>query len=87
MLPAPVTKGRKTTLQSHPIRKMHHIGCIRLIFCVFSIGSVSPTITEFTENRLKGWALSTTSPSRSVSLAFIFVGVTAEFDEAENGWR
>ena len=45
--------------QSRLIRKMHHIGCIRLIFCVFPIGSISPTITEFTENQLKGWALST----------------------------
>ena len=40
--------------QSRLIRKMHHIGCIRLIFCVFPIGSISPTITEFTENQLKG---------------------------------
>ena len=35
--------------QSRLIRKMHHIGCIRLIFWVHPIGSVSPTIAEFTE--------------------------------------
>ena len=34
---------------SRLIRKMHHIGCIRLIFWVHPIGSVSPTIAEFTE--------------------------------------
>ena len=48
-----------SALQSRLFRKMHHIGCICLIFCVPPIGSVSPTIAEFTENRSKGSALST----------------------------
>ena len=50
MLPAPVTKGRSTlspqspsALQSRLIQKVHHIGCIRLIFCVFSSSVISST--------------------------------------------
>ena len=35
---------------SCPSRKIHQKGCIRLIFCVHPIGSISPTITEFTGN-------------------------------------
>ena len=76
-----------SALQSRLIRKVHHIGCIRLIFCVFSIGNASPTITEFTKNWLKGWTLSTPFPFQLVALIFSFGGVTAESDKAENGQR
>ena len=32
-----------------PFQKVHQKGCIRLIFCVHPIGSLSPIITKFTE--------------------------------------
>ena len=64
-----------SALQSRLIRKMHHIGCIRLIFYVHPIRNVSPTIAEFTENQLKGWNYSTTIPFQPVSLNFSFSGV------------
>ena len=72
---------------SRHMRKVHQSSCIQLIFCTLPIGGASPTITKFTEERSKGWDLSTTSPFQPVSLIFSFVGVTAEFDEAENGRR
>ena len=55
-------------LQSRPSRNVHQKGCIRLIFCVFSIGSVSPIITEFIENRSQGWTLSTKFRSLPISM-------------------
>ena len=33
-----------------PSQKVHQKGCIRLIFCVHPIGSVSPIITEFSQH-------------------------------------
>ena len=44
-------------------------------------------ITEFTGSRSKGGALSITYPFQLISFTFRFVGVTAEFDRVENGWR
>ena len=33
---------------SRPSRKVHQRGCIRMIFCIHPIGSISPAITKFT---------------------------------------
>ena len=46
-------------LQSRPSRNVHQKGCIQLIFYFYPLGSDSPVITEFTENRSKELALST----------------------------
>ena len=37
-----------------PSRKVHQIGCIRLIFFVHPIGSIYPAITELDKPRRKG---------------------------------
>ena len=37
-----------------PSRKVHQRGCIRLIFCIHPIGSISPAITELDKPRRKG---------------------------------
>lgn len=70
-----------------PFRKVHHISCIRLIFCVHPIRSVSPITTNLQKTGRKDELLSTTFPFQPVSLTSGFIGLTAGFDKAENGWR
>ena len=43
-----------STSQSRLIRKVHHIGCIRLIFCAHPIGSDSPITTNLQKTGRKG---------------------------------
>ena len=61
-----------------PSRKVHQQGCIRPIFCVHPIESLSPIIARFTADWSKDLTLSTTFPFQPVSLIFIFVGATSE---------